>query len=203
MEIGLIITIAAVAALVAGAIWVIFIRSGYPKFKFKKWGYHNGVRVEVFAENEELLKYYDPVRVSQTANAAIKALEFFPDKFSEKMRKKLSDKFDSVAVIILTDANFQKYTKVLSVHSAAKYSQYQRRIYTGWTPICYVKESTITDMMERTGDEMANGAPMIHEWIHGICLTAFGGADAAHSEKFLWQGLMNRATTIFNRLEGK
>lgn len=198
--IGLTITIAASVALLAGLIWMIFIRSGRPKY-VSKIGLVDGTKAEVFAETEALLAHCDPIRAAKTAQAIVSALKFYPDKFSDKDVQKLEKKFLNVAVVILSDITFEKKIRTITKYAASVYGEHKDKIYSPAIPTAYVKESTILNLIQATGDDMANGAPLIHEWIHGVEISIKFGYDYGHKDLFYWTTLPNRATEIFKGLD--
>lgn len=201
MEIGLIITIVAAVSLLAGIIWMIFIRSGRPKYKHLKTGRYQNINVEIFSDDEEFLDLYSEKRVGVAAASLLSAIKFYPDKFSDKQIERLVEKYSRVAVAIISDRDFKKRAGVLSEYAAAVYTQYQDKIYNGWVPMVLVKESTIRGAIERTGDSMPLGSPVIHEFIHGVELSTKGGYDYSHHDSFYWKTLPNRATEIFKGLD--
>lgn len=193
---GLIITIAASAALLAGLIWLFFIRSGKPKYPFVWKDTLAGITFEIFAEERiPFHTEYDlkPKIVPQTVNAVLKAARSFPGRFSDQDIKMLTKNFSKVAVAYLEQDEFMKQFPVLGTVNSAYYSPYQDKIYHGWTPMAVVskayKRGTLGDLL-------------IHEWIHGVIMMMHKNSyDPSHNEQWYWLTFQQEAKRIFGEMQ--
>lgn len=202
--IGLTITIVSVVALLAGIIWLVFIRSGKPKFKFEKQQAYGDFLGTIKSDHKELFQYYDINVIAKSAMAVYKAclnhlsdvLETsnIPTQFTSKNLIDIRQKLAFVEVWLRSEDEYMKKARVIPGHpSIAVFDQYQDKIYNSWIPF-----ATINDDRARN---VSFANLLIHEWIHGVSLWAWGGEDPTHKNEFLWEILESEAIELYKDIK--
>jgi hypothetical protein len=193
MIIGWIILAVAVLGLLAALIYM-FVRSGFPPYKFKTEGKFDFVKSRLWAQdevcNKKLPRAYDVARAAWAVNKAWGELGL-PEQ--ELVKNTLRE----VGFLLVTDQDFHRWSG-LKVDNIASVSVWTKdKIYSRNIPVCAVKLSTILDNESRTGNSLDGGQPMIHEMIHAVAERVYRDFDRYHKDDVLWKQIQERAQKIY------